>query len=330
MACFERALRLDPQFAEARHHRATIWLRRGDFEAGWPEYEWRWKCRNFSPFSGPQPRWDGSPLEGRTLLIQAEQGFGDTLQFVRYVPLVRKLGGSVVVQVQPPLVRLLSGCPGIEPVAPLGAPPPEFDLYTPLLSLPRIFGTTLSNIPAQESYLTADPALVDEWRQRLAGIEGFRVGIAWQGNRGYMLEGMRSIPLEHFAALAAIPNVRLISLQRHAGTEQLATVRDRFPVVDLGPHVDAAAGPFMDTAAIMKNLDLVVTSCTATPHLAGALRVPVWIALPVGSEWRWLIDREDSPWYPTMRVFRQRKVADWNEVFERIAAELAPLVAHKR
>jgi hypothetical protein len=195
-----------------------------------------------------------------------------------------------------------------------------------MLDVPRIFGTTRETVPAEVPYLAAEAALVEAWRSQLAGLDGFRIGIAWQGNPAYRGDLARSIPLAHFAALARVPGVRLVSLQKGPGTEQLAEARGRFEVLDLGDRLDAA-GPFLDTAAVMRNLDLVVTSDTVAAHLAGALGVPVWVALSTASDWRWLLDRDDSPWYPTMRLFRQRRPGDWDEVFARIAGTVPIFLA---
>ncbi len=184
----------------------------------------------------------------------------------------------------------------------------------------------METIPAEVPYVFADPGLVEKWREELGGIEGFKIGIAWQGNPQYRGDRARSVPLAHFAVIARVPGVRLVSLQKGPGTEQLAGLPGAVEVLDLGNRLDEAAGPFMDTAAVMRNLDLVIASDTAAAHLAGALGVPVWVALPTASDWRWLLDRDDSPWYPTMRLFRQSRCDDWDEVFARIAAEVSKRV----
>jgi hypothetical protein len=294
----------------------------GDFERGWEEYEWRWKKAKVTPRDFPQPLWDSSALEGRTILIHTEQGLGDTLQFIRYVPLVKQRGGTVIVECPASLGQLLASCAGIDRLIASGAPLPPFDVHAPLLSLPRIFGTTLANVPAEVPYLSADPALVEYWRSELSSVAGIKIGIAWQGNPRFPADCMRSIPLTHFTPLAQVDGVRLFSLQKGTGSAQLAAVASYLPVIDLADRLDETSGGFMDTAAVMKNLDLVVTSDTSIAHLAGALGVPVWVALALGGDWRFLVGREDSPWYPTMRLFRQTQMGDWDSVFERIAAEL--------
>jgi hypothetical protein len=197
-------------------------------------------------------------------------------------------------------------------------------IFRRLISLPGILKTTPETIPARIPYLFARPALLEHWRKKLSEIEGFKIGINWQGRDSYTHDPLRfrSIPLRCFGPLARIPGVRLLSLQKGAGAEQLAEVRDLFPVTDLAAELDQQSGPFMDTAAVMQNLDLVITSDTAPAHLAGALGVPVWVALPPAPEWRWLLDRSDSPWYPTMRLFRQSGRGNWDDLFEEINSAL--------
>jgi ADP-heptose:LPS heptosyltransferase len=294
----------------------------GDFEHGWPEYEWRWRRPKSPPRRLPQPRWDGAPLAGKTLLVYMEQGLGDMLQFIRYAPLLKAQGANVLVECPAFLHPLLSRCPGIDRLLAEGSPLPEFDVHVPLLSLPHLLGTTLATIPAQVPYLYAGEERVQRWAEELRPLEGFKVGICWQGNRHHQWDHFRSFPVEHFAALAAVPGVRLVSLQKGPGAEQLRKLGGSFPVVELDSEKDASAAAFMDTAAIMKNLDLVVTVDTSIAHLAGGLGVPVWVALSAVSDWRWLLQREDSPWYPTLRLFRQRALGDWDGVFGRMAAEL--------
>ena len=198
------------------------------------------------------------------------------------------------------------------------------------MSLPPILHTTSATVPADVPYVTPDERLVRQWRQELDTVPGFRVGISWQGNREHRLDRLRSIPLSEFAPLAQVEGVRLLSLQKGQGSEQLREVAARFAVVDWTDRIDEASGPFMDTAALMKNLDLVITSDTANAHLAGALGVPVWVVVPYAPEWRWQLDREDSPWYPTMRLFRPRERTGWKEVFQRVGSELQKLVQRSR
>jgi tetratricopeptide (TPR) repeat protein/post-segregation antitoxin (ccd killing protein) len=327
LVAFDEALRLEPNLAEAHFNRAMVVLTLGKFDEGWQEYEWRWQCKHFVVRRAERIPWDGSPLAGRTILLLSEQGMGDTLQFIRYAPKLKELGATVLMACAAPLVRLLSRCPGIDRVVPRDGDMPDCDTHAPLLNLPSRFRTTLATIPNQVPYLFADEKLVEEWRGKLAGLTGFKIGIAWQGNKQHPFDRFRSLPLENFAPLA-LPGVRLINLQKGPGTEQINALAGRFAVTDLGP-LDESAGAFMDTAAVMKNLDLVITSDTATAHLAGGLGVPVWVALPAVPDWRWLLDRGDSPWYPTMRLFRQSALGRWDDVFASMAHELARLISQR-
>ncbi|HEY7308161.1 MAG TPA: DUF6165 family protein [Gemmataceae bacterium] len=315
------ALRLNPEHIGAHNCQAMWRLQMGDLARGWEEYEWRWKKPKISSRTFSQPLWDGSPLDGRTILIHAEQGLGDTLQFIRYAALVKRRGATVIVECQPALTQLLAGCPGIDRLVPRGAALPPCDVQVPLLSLPRLFGTTLATVPADVPYLFADAALIERWRRELSGAAGVKIGIAWQGNPRFPADCMRSVPLTHFTPLAQVDGVCLYSLQKGTGREQLRAAAGYLPAIDLADRLDEGGG-FLDTAAVMKNLDLVVTSDTAIAHLAGALGVPVWVALALGADWRFLLRREDSPWYPTMRLFRQTRLGDWDGVFQRIAAVL--------
>jgi tetratricopeptide (TPR) repeat protein len=320
--CFAQAIRLRPDQPDAHVELAHLLLRGGDFERGWVEYEWRWHSRELRSRRRDfrQPRWDGSPLHGRTILLHAEQGLGDVVQFLRLAPLVKQHGGTVLFECPPALLDLCRGAAGIDQLIPFGSAGPEFDVQAPLLSLPRILGTTVATIPAQVPYLQRDPARVEHWRRELASLPGYKVGIAWQGNPEHLWDYKRSVPLETLAPLAAVPGVHLVSLQKGHGAEQLQDVLGRWPVTDL-------ARDLTDTAAIMSNLDLVVCVDTVMAHLAGALAVPVWLALSFIADWRWLLDRDDSPWYPTMRLFRQSRRGDWAEVFQRLAAGLSRAIA---
>jgi tetratricopeptide (TPR) repeat protein len=320
-SCYRVAVRLQPENAELHRDFGHLLLWQGKMAEGWAEFEWRLKIPGYSSGSFAEPRWDGGSLAGRTILLQAEQGLGDTLYFVRYALGLQRLGARVVVQCQAPLCQLLERCPGIDKAVPQGAPLPAFDVHAPLLSLPHLLGTRLDCAPAEVPYLTADAARVARWKQELEGLgPGLRVGIVWQGSPLNRYDSRRSVPLVEFEPLTWIPDARLASLQAGDGIEQLAARAHCWPVTDLGSRFDLAS--FEDAAAVLCTLDLLVTVDTALAHLAGALGRPVWVALPFTADWRWFQKREDSPWYPTARLFRQRRWGEWAEVFKRIAARL--------
>jgi tetratricopeptide (TPR) repeat protein len=323
---FRRALELKPDDPIAKLAFGMTLLALGKLAEGWPYYESRWKTGELKGVTLPEPRWTGDDLADRTILLGREQGLGDTLQFVRYAEPVKRRGGKVIVECAPQLAKLLMTCPGVDRLVVAGEPLPPFDVFAPLLSLPRIFGTTLESIPASVPYLRPEPSLVETWRGDLAGEKGFKVGIAWQGRRANPADEVRSIPLLQFEPLARIAGVRLYSLQVGEGTEQLAEVAGDWPITDLGERL----GDFHNTAAIMRNLDLVITCDSAAAHLAGAIGTRVWIALAFAPDWRWMLEREDSPWYPTARLFRQRRLGDWGDVFARMADELAQWIAGSR
>ncbi|MEC9005015.1 MAG: hypothetical protein VX644_16700, partial [Planctomycetota bacterium] len=310
-------------YAEAHVTQGIISLLQGNFKRGWLAYEWRRQCSEFSISEYQEPVWDGSSLEGRTILVHHEQGLGDMIQFVRYATIFARQGARVIVKAQKSLVKLLEPFQDIDTLVTDDSELPEFDVHVPMLSIPGKLQTTFDNIPTDIPYLQADESLVDQWRERLLPYDGFKVGIVWQGSPCFETDPQRSIPVEYFFRLAGIPGVRLFSLQKGYGAEQLESRPDNIHVVDFGEDLDGAAGPFMDTAAILRNLDLLISSDTSVPHLAGALGVRSWVALSLCPDWRWFLDREDSPWYPTMRLFRQERLGEWDNVFDRIATDLA-------
>jgi tetratricopeptide (TPR) repeat protein len=331
LAEYEEAMRLRANFAEAYWNRSLLWLLLGNFEQGWPDYEWRWTQPGFTRRYVEKPLWDGSDLRGRGIVLHSEQGLGDTIQFIRYASLVKERGGTVIVECHPPLLRLLAGVPGIDHLLAEGSPLPPFDVRAPLLSLPGILHTTVATVPSKVPYIYPKPDLVEHWKRELADLArrpsrlapALRVGIAWQGTPAFRYDRQRSIPLALFAPLATVKGVQLISLQKGPGTDQLNALDGRFPIVDLGDSLDEAAGAFMDTAAIIKNLDLIICSDSAVAHLAGALGAQVWVALPLVPDWRWMLNRDDCPWYPTMRLFRQTRFGNWDDVFNRLVRELS-------
>jgi Flp pilus assembly protein TadD len=325
--CFQEVVRLKPNCADAHWGLTYIRLLQGDFDKAWPEYESWCRLKQRPVGESDQPCWNGSSFVGRTILLKAGGGLGDTLQFVRYAPIVKQYGGTVIVESQEPLLPLLATCAGIDQLVAVGSNIPAFDVLAPLVCLPGIMRTSLSTVPASVPYLFADAELEAKWRSELNRFTGFKIGIAWQGNLKYPRDHSRSIPLLNYAPLARIDGACLFSLQKGFGSEQLSAVADHFHVVDLGGRPDNRSDAVSDTAAIMKALDLVITSDTSIAHLAGALGVPVWVALPFSADWRWMLGREDSPWYPTMRLFRQSKPGDWAGVFERMARELSKKMA---
>jgi len=318
-----RAIVLKPDMAGAHNNLALALLSVGDYKNGWPSHERRAGVvglglgqRNLA-----LPRWRGEPLHGARILLHAEQGLGDTIQFVRYAKLVMERGGEVVLGVQPELSRLVESCPGVSEVLSPGAPSLPIACHCPLPSLPFVFGTEVATIPAEVPYLSAPHELARKWRERIGARPGLKVGVVWAGRADHRRDRDRSLQPALLSRLAALPGVTLFSLQK--GRAELPA---DLPLVDLAPELADVA----DTAAAISALDLVVTVDTSVAHLAGALGHPVWILLHQVSDWRWLTRREDSPWYPTARLFRQNARGDWQGVMARVAADLGRLAAGDR
>jgi hypothetical protein len=321
LSCYEAAITLEPGYAEAQWNRALVLLAQGNFREGWQAYEWRWQIpasagerRGFS-----QPLWDGGDLAGRTLLIHGEQGFGDQIQFARYVPLTASRGGAVIFECAPALARLFSGlAPGIR-ILPKGAPLPSFDVQAPLLSLPRIFGTTLETVPARIPHLTPPVDSLRRWRSWLANLPRPHVGLAWRGS-GLMGRDPRPIPLALLLPVFADSVGSLISLQPAGRAEMAGLARH---IAD--PAADASLGrqafsDFAETAALIAQLDQVVSIDTVAAHLAGALGRKALVLLPYSADWRWLERRADSPWYPSIGLLRQSWPDDWRSVIQTLSA----------
>lgn len=326
IACYDQGLRIAPDHSLLHTSRGMVHIQTGNLPDGFADLEWRLRDHVLPTAGLPQPVWDGSPLQGRTLLILAEQGLGDTLQFIRFATQASRLGGRVIVACPQVLARVVATCPGVDGVVAEGCPPPDFSCHVPVMSLPRILGTTLESIPAEIPYLRPDPERLDHWRSELGATDGFKIGIVWQGNPAHSRDRERSCRLSRFEPLARIPGVRLFSLQKNHGLEQLQEVAGRFTVTELGSRLDDLA----DTAAVMRWLDLVISVDSAPAHLAGALGVPVWLVLPSVCDWRWMTDHDDTPWYPSMRLRRQRRFGDWNDLFARLAHELSYIVSSSR
>ena len=331
VACYRKAIDIRPDLPEAHNNLAIALLAQGDMAGGWDEYEWRWQTpqmlkgrRDFA-----RPQWRGEAAAGRQLLIHAEQGFGDTLQFCRYAPLAAARGLRVVIEVQPPLARLLRSLPNVDQVIAAGEQPPAFDLHCPMLSLPRAMGTTLGTIPGGVPYLRADAAQVASWRTRLAAMprQGPRVGLVWAGDPGIHLPSKaavnrrRSIAPDRLAPLFALPGLHFVSLQKGG-----PAAPGHFPLTDLMDEMT----DFADTAALLATLDLVISVDTAVAHLAAALGKPVWLLDRFDPCWRWLTGRTDSPWYPSLRIYRQRDPGDWDAVITEVARDLHSLGTNPR
>jgi len=318
---FRNAVNLRADHTEAAWNLSYLLLLYGDFVEGWRHYEVRRIRTTWSKLNGPE--WRGERLEGKRLMLYAEQGLGDALQFVRFVRIAARMGARVILGVYSPLAELCRMMDEEPIIVRHGEMAPAFDYQAPLMSVPFILGIDERTIPADVPYLRADVARMALWKQRLP-VSGFRVGIAWQGAT---TDKERWVPLAAFAPLSRVCGVTLISLQKTGGLDQLGDLPAGMKVETLGPDFDAGPDAFLDTAAVMMNLDLVVSIDTSIAHLAGALGRPVWIALKHRPDWRWLLDRNDSPWYPTARLFRQGKAGDWTSVMQDIAAELASLVS---
>ncbi|MGB9153702.1 MAG: tetratricopeptide repeat protein, partial [Alphaproteobacteria bacterium] len=318
---YKRVISAQPDDPEGHKNMAMSLLMLGRFDEGWREYECRWQTtqlttaqRNFS-----QPQWHGEDARGLTLLIHAEQGFGDTLQFCRYAPLAAARGIKIVLEVQPELVRLMNSLVGIEKVIGRGEPLPDFDLHCPMMSLPLAFGTQVETIPAEAAYLSAPPESSAKWQKRLGDSKCFRVGLIWAGNPRLFSSDLaaanrrRSMPPERLAPLIEVENIEFYSLQKDSPQ----------PSAELGLiDLMAECSDFADTAALIANLDLVISVDTAAAHLAAAIGKPVWLLNRYDSCWRWFRSRDDSPWYPTTRLFRQSRPGDWGSVIEAVRGEL--------
>jgi tetratricopeptide (TPR) repeat protein len=316
---YDRALAAAPGYAIAHWNRALVLLSTGDYARAWADYEWRWRIpellRN-AEIRVHERRWHGEDPAGKTLLLQSEQGIGDTIQFARYAPVIAARGARVILGVQPSVVSLLRQLPGAERVVAINEPLPPFDLQATLPDLPGICGTLLETIPQPQGYLRADPALTERWKRRLAGEARPKIGLVWAGNPRHRDDRNRSLPVPALERLLAHPGVAWFSLQLGARAGDLAAIDAG--VVDLGPELP----DFSATAAALSALDLLICVDTAPIHLAGALGVPAWLLLPERADWRWLRDREDTPWYASLRLFRQREQGEWLPVIERLASAL--------
>lgn len=331
---YQKAIEHNPNDAHAHYNLGECYLITGNLVQGFQEFEWRWKreadTRNFS-----ERLWDGiSSIAGKTILLRAEYGQGDTLQFIRYAQLLKELGAYVILEAQHSLVTLLTMYPFLDKVIPITTDIkqlPHFDVQLPLMSLPHVFATTVETVPNTTPYLQANPTIVKQWQSTVNAHQGVKVGICWQASPYYesfkTATTKKSIPLTLFKPIADVDSVTLFSLQQMNGTEELETISSLFFIQQFGPKFDTLNGRFMDTAAVISLLDIVVTVDTSVAHLAGALGKTVWVLLPYSADWRWLQERTDSPWYPTMRLFRQHIPGDWNSVLHEVANELTQLYA---
>jgi Tfp pilus assembly protein PilF len=316
-----RSIVLNPQLPEPHFGLALVLLAQGKLAEGWEEYEWRWKCeavrsprRNFA-----QPMWDASPSHDRTLLIHAEQGFGDTLQFVRYLPIVRERVAKIILECQPTLVQLVESVSDGVTVIPQSSTLPPFDMHCPLLSLPKMFRTRLDSIPARVPYLAAAPSEIERWKRQVDHVgPGLKVGLVWAGNPLFSDDLFRSLKLEQLSPLATVEGVRYFSLQKGAAAEQLKSPPPGLELINWTEQLHT----FSDTAALIANLDLIITSDTSVAHLAAALNRPTWLMLSHSPDWRWMLTGENCPWYPSVRLFRQTRRADWADVIRRVAMAL--------
>jgi tetratricopeptide (TPR) repeat protein len=320
----EQALQLKPNYAAGHWNKAVAYLRLGDYAAAWPEYEWRWLWSRFASSRRTflQPQWRGETLHGETILLHAEQGLGDTLQFVRYAPLVVERGGRVILEVQQSLRSLLSNLSGVDQIVTRGEALPEFHWHCPLMSLPLAFGTTLDTIPALCPYIMS-PEKLPELNENQHSSSYLRVGVAWAGNPDHREDHLRSIPWKKLLPIMHVSRAQFISLQQGPAAEEITEMPTRL-FIERNHFEDFAA-----TAKTLATLDLIISVDTSVAHLAGAMGKPVWILLPKVADWRWLNDRNDCPWYPTARLFRQRVLGDWDEVFVRVVQELEMIIHAK-
>ncbi len=324
---YEQAINIKPDYAEAHYNLGFANLLNGSLEKGWDHYEWRYKTpehksitRNFS-----QPQWDGSSLNNQTILLHAEQGLGDTIQFIRYLPMIAEAGGKIIVECDPGLIHLFTDYAKIATFIGKGEPIPDFDVHSSLMSLPKIFGTSYESIPSDTNYINSNSRLVSSWKERLSGTNTFNVGIFWQGNKNYNRDKSRSIPLKQFEAILTVEKTEFVSLQKGDGQEQISENGFSHLISDYTSEMDNEE-KFADTVAIINSLDLIIGTDTSIIHLAGAMGKPTWILLAYHPDWRWMLNIESSPWYPTMKLFRQQKKDDWESVINRVKLELEKII----
>ena len=321
ISAYERALKLRPGFPSARWNLGLTLLLKGDYPRGWDEYEARWDVARLPRDRGlAKPEWDGHDLNGKRILLHCEQGLGDTIQFIRYAPIVRKMGGHIFALVQPTLQRLLEGQLGIEKLFADEFALPEIDVQCSMMSVPRLLGTTVDTIPAEVPYLNADPTLVAKWKEQLdRQAEGKRkIGLVWAGRPKNRHDRRRTMNLEQFAPVSQIADIQLFSLQQGEAAKQITAGSSGLDLIDLAPQLS----DFAETGAAMMNMDVVITVDTAVAHLAGALGLHVWTMIPYSPDWRWMLKRTDSPWYPTMKLFRQHEWGEWGQAVRDVVAAL--------
>jgi tetratricopeptide (TPR) repeat protein len=322
LASFEKAIALRPDYASARNNVGLLRLLKGDFERGWEEFEWRWVNKDlaWTKRAFLRPLWLGnSDLTGKTILLHGEQGLGDAIQFCRYVPLVANKGAKVILEVPPALKALMTSVGGVPQVIGFGDPLPDFDLYCPLLSLPLAFATRMESIPTDVPYLSAQESYVEKWKARIPTSTGARIGLVWAGNPKHRNDQRRSVGLQSMLPLISNSKIQFFSLQKDLREGDAEILRKNANLQHFGNDLQT----FADTAAVISMLDLVISVDTSVVHLAGALGKPVWILLPFVPDWRWLLHRDDSPWYPTARLFRRSRLGDWTGVVEDVAREIA-------
>lgn len=317
------AMRLHPQDAELHRNLGVISLLQGNFDIGWKEYRYRWQCTDASQPRYSQPKWTGQDLQGKTILLYAEQGLGDTLHFVRFAKILQIAGARTIVHCQASLAAILQGCEGISSLVPnTWKVPDHFDYHCSLMDVADVMQIDLSNIPGETPYIKSPPNLVAYWKRQLNQLlppAKHRIGIVWQGNPNHQADMFRSFPLESLEPLCNIDDVQLISLQFGKGSEQIKSWKGSKPIYQLPEDLDQSSGAFMDTAAILHHLDWIVTSDTSLAHLAGALARPTVVMLGFTPDWRWLLDRPDTPWYPTMHLIRQTTIGQWHSVAQQVA-----------
>lgn len=323
MDCYRIAILNQPDYAQARLNRAIGLLRAEKFEEGWLEYEWRYKLKECPkrPFS--KPRWDGRNLKGKRLLVHAEQGLGDTLQMLRYVHHLRNQGANIVLECQKALVPLLTANKVAQEIIGLGTKIPEFDLHIPLMSLPSLMFEQMGFAADPIPYLKADPVRLEKWKEELLPLKGLKIGVFWQGNPEFKQDAARSIPLKCYLPLLQMPNTSIVSLQKGFGSEQIKEQPDGAVIQFEG--MDSEGGAFMDSAAILPHLDLLVTSDSAIAHLAGAMGIRTYLLLPTQADWRWFTETSECPWYPSTTLVRKRPGEEWEDTIQRVVAMVSKL-----